>query len=182
MLLTVTSFSVSCRCSRAIFSANPSDMRADGFVLRLLDQLPLAGDDGLDGAEELRLLDLVELQPIAHPLAQIGDAPRRARTPVASRRDRRQGRAGPYPLDAKLHIKGCAVGRAVSHDGRQRPVRPQEQPKNCAACWRRQAPARRPTRRSCQSGFRSPTRSETAATAFWHSCTGPTDVIAPAVP
>ena len=83
MLLTVTSFSVSWRWSRAIFSANPSDMRADGFVLRLLDELPLIGDHGLDGPEEPCFLLLVQVQPLPHPLPQIG---RRARRGCGGRR------------------------------------------------------------------------------------------------
>ena len=55
----------------------PLGHRADGFVLRLFDQLALTCDYGLDRAEELRFLLLVERQPLPHPRSQIGRAARR---------------------------------------------------------------------------------------------------------
>ena len=78
MLLTVTSFSVSCCCSRSILAAKPFRQRADRLVLRILEQLPLAGDDTVDGVEQFGRPRLIEAETIDHPRPQLGRALRRS--------------------------------------------------------------------------------------------------------
>ena len=55
----------------------PFGHRADGFVLRLLDQLTLARDHRFDGTEELSFLLFVERQPLPHPCPQVRRTPGR---------------------------------------------------------------------------------------------------------
>ena len=51
--------------------------RANRLVLGFLEELALAGEHAFDGAEQLRLVLLLEGQGSPHPLSEIGCRPRR---------------------------------------------------------------------------------------------------------
>ena len=79
MLLTVTSFSESCRCSFASLVGEALGQRANRVVLRLLDQLALIGDDMVDGPEQLGLALRTEGKPPPHPGSEFHRRTRLAR-------------------------------------------------------------------------------------------------------
>ena len=48
--------------------------RPDGLVLRVLDQLALAGDDAVDGLEQVPGPAFIRTKVFRHPLAEVGRA------------------------------------------------------------------------------------------------------------